>query len=259
MHFEYLLVSLDGPTLRVTINRPDKRNALSRAALEELAAVFSQQAGNEALKLAILTGAGEHNFAAGGDLKNLAEVRTEADTREMVAGARAALDAIGAFPVPVVAALNGDALGGGAELAMSCDFIVARHGARIGFIQGRLNISTAWGGGIRLLERVGVARGLRMLCRSELVDGDTALAIGLVDAVAAEGEPLVEAVDAFCAPVLGQTRQVLAAFKALARAKGDGQPRTALDDIEARRFVATWVHDDHWRAADKVLSERRSK
>jgi enoyl-CoA hydratase len=259
MRFEHLIVSLDGSILRVTIDRPDKRNALSSEVLAELARAFSQQATNEQVKLAILTGAGEHNFAAGGDLKKLADVRSEAQTHDMVKGAREALDSIRRFPVPVVAALNGDALGGGAELAVACDFIVARHGARIGFIQGRLNISTAWGGGIRLLERVGVARGLRLLCRSELVGGEDALAIGLVDAVAADGETLEEALQAFCEPILRQTRRVLGAFKELARAHGDGQPRAALDVIEVRRFVEAWLHDDHWQAADTVLSARRTK
>lgn len=258
MNFEHLLVSQDGPMLRVTINRPEKRNPLSQAVLDELTHVFTRQRDNEALKLVVLSGSGEDNFAAGGDLKKLAEIRSEAQTRDMVQGARASLSSIRDFPVPVIAALNGDALGGGAELAVACDFIVARHGARIGFIQGRLNISTAWSGGISLLERVGTAHGLRLLCRSEMVDADQAVAIGLIDAAASAGETLEVALQAFCAPILVQARPVLCAFKELARARGDGQPRAALDEIEVHHFVETWLHEDHWRAAEKILSPRRS-
>lgn len=257
MQYENLIVACDGPILRVTINRPGKRNALSSETLAELTHAFANHAHHDTIRLAILTGAGEHNFAAGGDLRKLAEVRTEADTLAMVAGARAALGAIQRFPVPVVAALNGDALGGGAELAVACDFIVARHGARLGFIQGRLNISTAWSGGIRLIERVGTPRALRLLCRAELLGGEQALAIGLIDAVAAQEQSLDAAVADFCAPILAQTRRVLCAFKALAKAHGDGQPREALDTLEVRHFVETWLHDDHWQAADKVLTPRR--
>ncbi|MBM3359776.1 MAG: enoyl-CoA hydratase/isomerase family protein, partial [Betaproteobacteria bacterium] len=157
-----------GGVLNVSINRPDKRNALSRAVLGELKRVFSGHSGAQDLRVAVLRGAGEKSFAAGGDLRDLAQVRTRADTRRMAEQARDALEAIRSFPVPVVAALNGDALGGGAELAVACDFRVAASHARIGFIQGRLNIATAWGGGADLMRLVGPARALRLLAAAEL-------------------------------------------------------------------------------------------
>ncbi|MGL1835057.1 enoyl-CoA hydratase/isomerase family protein [Rhodocyclaceae bacterium SMB388] len=258
MPIQHLRVTRDGPMLRVVIHRPDKHNALSLDVLTELAETFAQQALDPELKLAVISGAGERSFAAGGDLRQLAEVRTEPQTRDMVRIARAALDGIRDFPVPVVAALNGDALGGGAELAVACDFIVARRGARIGFIQGRLNLSTAWNGGIRLFERVGSRAGLRLLCRTEMTGGDAALAMGLIDAIADDGQSLDEALEAFCAPILRQTRNVLTAFKRLARAHADGANRAELDRIEIEDFVANWIHEDHWRVAAGVLDDRKS-
>jgi len=154
-----LVAPADG-ILRVTINRPEKRNALSRAVLDELGQVFAGHAPDEALRVAVLTAAGSHSFAAGGDLLDLAAVRTREGAAAMATQARTALDAIRRFPVPVVAALNGVALGGGAELAVACDLRIAAAHAGIGFVQGRLNIVTAWGGGIDLMRLLGPARGL---------------------------------------------------------------------------------------------------
>ena len=176
-----VLVERQGAVLRVTLNRPEKHNALSRTVLEHLRRVFTEHAGNHELKVAVLSGAGERSFAAGGDLRDLAEVRTTSQTRQMSEQARAALDAVREFPVPVVAALNGDARGGAAELAVACDFRVAAAHARIGFIQGRLNISTAWGGGTDLMRLLGASRALNVLARSEMLTAERALAIGLID------------------------------------------------------------------------------
>jgi enoyl-CoA hydratase len=255
-HASTLEVAHDGDVLRVTITRPEKLNALSRAVLEELRQAFAEHAGDDGLRLAVLRGAGNRSFAAGGDLRDLASVRTLEETTEMATRAKAALDAIRDFPVPVIAALNGNAMGGGAELAVSCDFRVAARHARIGFVQGRLDISTAWGGGVDLMQLVGPSRALGLLCRAEMLDGETALGLGLVDRVAEDGQSLDECLEVFAAPFLRQKPQVLRAFKALAREARRGATRSELDALETRNFAAAWIHDDHWAAADKVLAKR---
>ncbi len=173
----------------------------------------------------------------------------------MANDAKSAFQAIRDFPVPVIAALNGDALGGGAELAVACDMRVAAAHVRIGFIQGRLNVSTAWGGGHDLIRLLGPAKALRLLSRSELLDARTAHAAGLVDCVAEDGESLDAAVERFSGPIVSQAPQVLRAFKALTReAKNAG--RDTLDRLETERFAGTWVHDDHWTAADRLLAKK---
>jgi enoyl-CoA hydratase len=253
----HLLVEVRDRVLRVTLNRPQKHNALSRALLADLRTVFEDHSGNATLLAAVVRGAGDQSFAAGGDLRDLSSVRTLDQAREMANQAKAALNAIRRFPVPVVAALNGNAIGGGAELAVSCDFRVAAAHARIGFVQGKLNITSAWGGGVDLLEIVGPAVGLRMLTRSEVLDGPTALGRGLYDAVATGDQDLDSAVDEFLAPVLGQVPQVLRAFKALVTASRRGVSRKDLEELETEGLAETWVHPDHWAAADKILSPRR--
>lgn len=245
--------SLENARLVVTIDRADKRNALSRAMLAELRSAFERHAGRADLRVAVLRGAGERHFAAGGDLKDLGEVRTPAEAGQMLSHCAGALDAIRFFPLPVVAALNGDALGGGAELALACDFRVAAANARVGFIQGRLNVSSAWGGGPDLMRRVGATVGLRLLARADLTEPGEALRIGLVDAAAGEGDGLDAALERFLAPIERQAPQVLRAFKALAIAERRGESFEHRRDVERRHALETWVHPDHWKVADGLL------
>ena len=258
-----ILVERHEAVLRVTLNRPEKHNALSRAVLEALREIFSEHAADESLKVAVLTGAGDRSFAAGGDLKDLSAVRTLAEAREMAEQAKSALNAVRTFPVPVVAALNGNAMGGGAELASACDFRIAASGARIGFVQGRLNISTAWGGGVDLLRLVGPDRALHLLCSSEMLTPSRAQAMGLYDAVASEADGeaggLAAAVDEFLQPILRQTPQVLRSFKALVTAGRGGARLAELHELETEHFAKNWVHPDHWAAADKLLEKPNRK
>ena len=150
-----VLVEKRDDVLYICINRPEKRNALAREVLSQLKEIFTAYSDDETLKLAILTGAGDKSFAAGGDLKDLYDVRTPEQTRQMSDEANECLEAVRQFPLPVIAALNGDALGGGSELAIACDFRLAAKHARIGFIQGKLSITTAWGGGPDLVNLLG--------------------------------------------------------------------------------------------------------
>lgn len=258
-----LLCERSNGVLRVMLNRPEKRNALSRTLLAELREAFLVASGDKTLRLAILTGAGNKSFAAGGDLRDLSSVRTEEEARTMSFDARAALDVIRTFPVPVIAALNGDALGGGAELAAACDFRVAAGHARIGFVQGRLAISTAWGGGVDLMTLLGPTKALRLLTTAQILSAREALDIGLIDAIVGDGAPdgfdLDAATRAFAAPMLERAPQVLRAFKALAIATRNGEGRVGLNSIENMCFSSTWIHDDHWAAADEILNRSKHR
>jgi enoyl-CoA hydratase len=253
-----IIIESSGGVLRVTVNRPDKRNALSGEVLRSLAAAFVANGDDQSLRVAILRGAGEQCFAAGGDLRELASITTLEGAAEMARDAKASLEAIRQFPLPVVAALNGDAMGGGAELAVACDFRIAAAHARIGFVQGRLNISTAWGGGIDLMRLVGASRGLGLLCRGEMLSGTEAVALGLIDAVAREGQPLDELITDFIAPIQKQSPQALRAFKGVAKGVRAGLSRAELNELETQMFAHTWVHQDHWTAAEKITSKWRS-
>lgn len=239
--------TFEGGILTATLQRPEKRNALSRALIADIAAIFRQWSERDEVVAAVLTGAGDKAFASGGDLKELEALRTEEQAAAFAAETRAALDTIRRFPVPVVALLNGDALGGGAELALACDMRVAVAHARIGFLQGRLNIATAWGGGTDLFGLLPPSRALHLLCTAEVLDAARALEIGLIDAVAPvqEGEGFVRA---YLARLSAQKPQVMRAFKSLAIMSRFGAAPRDKAESEGARFAATWAHEDHWAA-----------
>ena len=245
----HLIVSRDGDVLKIAIDRPAKRNALSRAVLAEIHLAFGEHARDEAIKAVVLTGTGDKCFAAGGDLKELEAVRDREEATRFSTEAKAALQSVRDFPAPVIARLNGDALGGGAELALACDLRAMAGHARLGFLQGKLAVTTGWGGGYDLIRRVGSSTAIRLLARAEILSAETARALGLADEVDADADA---AVDALLAPMLKQSAHVLRGFKSIARAH-DRQLRSAVDHAETEAFVAAWVHPDHWAASAKAL------
>ena len=240
----------------LTINRASKHNALARGVLGDLGHLFTLHATDPRALCIIITGAGNRFFAAGGDLVELASVRDEAATREMVESSRSALDAIRNAPVPVLAFLNGDAIGGGAELAVACDMRLQLATARIGFIQAKLAITSAWGGGPDLCRLVGPSRAMRMMSRCELIDADQALAWGLADAII-RPESAETDVWSFVEPMTKAPPQVLRGIKAQTRGVLRGQSYQDRLDLEKSHLVNTWLHDDHWAYANNVLSKAK--
>lgn len=250
-----LLVDRQGDTLRVVINRPEKRNALSLALLDRIGETFATHSSDPDLKCAVLTASGDRCFAAGGDLRELEAVRSREDTLAMSRRVRANLDRIRQFPVPVVAVLNGPALGGGAELAMACDLRIGAPGAELGFLQAQLNVTTAWGGGIDLMAAVGPGRALALLLEARRIPAGEALQLGLLHGVCDAGETLGAFTARYLRPLLARPAQVLRACKALSAA-ARRELHTRLTAIEEQGFATTWTHDDHWRAAELALAPR---
>lgn len=238
----------------ITIDRVHKHNALAGSVLASLAQAVAEAGRRPATRLLVVCGAGERFFAAGGDLVELARVRDEQATHAMADRSRAALDAVRQCPVPVLAYLNGDAIGGGAELAVACDMRLQASHARIGFIQARLAISSAWGGGPDLCQLIGGARAMRMMARCEMVGAAQALDWGLADAVIADG-PRGKDMETFLAPMLACPRQVLCGIKAQTMAWRTGQSHEQRRQVERQQVLRTWLHDDHWRASDRFLAK----
>jgi enoyl-CoA hydratase/carnithine racemase len=241
----------------ITINRPQKHNALTRTALAELGDVITQVGNDRSTRCVVLRGAGEKYFAAGGDLVDLAMVRTEEATRAMADAATVALDAVRNCPVPVIAYVSGDALGGGAELAVACDMRMLEAHARIGFVQGRVGITSAWGGGPDLCQLVGAGRAMRMMSRCEMIDAKTALDWGLVDVVVTGGAESAD-VQSFLKPFFDRSPLVLRGIKEQALAWRQGLSYAARREIERKNLVATWLSDEHWAAVDRFLAKEKA-
>src|SRR3989441_9650328 len=177
-----LRLEVDGGVATLLIDRPQARNALATQTMRELDETLGwiQQSG---ARLLVIRGSGERAFCAGGDLKELEHMRSETAAAEMAQAMRATLDRIPRLPIPVIAALNGDAFGGGAELALACDFRVAARHARIGFAQVALGLIPAWGASERLAALVGRGRALYMLLRGATMSAAEAKELGLVAAI----------------------------------------------------------------------------
>lgn len=242
-----------GGEVWITVERPHKHNALARRVLTELGLAVLAAGARTDTRFIVLTGAGDRFFAAGGDLVELAEVRDEAAAIDMAEQSRAALDAVRNCPVPVLAYLNGDAIGGGAELALACDLRILASHAHIGFIQARLAISSVWGGGVDLCQLAGGARAMRMMGRGELIDAPLALDWGLADAIVSDG-PAGADMQAFLKPLRLCAPQVLRAIKAQAAAWRQGASYEARRAVERQHAIGTWLHEDHWRASDAFLA-----
>lgn len=239
--------TIDAGILCVTIQRPERRNALSLGALAQLREIFTSHAGDTTIRYAVLRGAGDKAFASGGDVIEFKAIRTEDEARAMSEHGKRALAAVREFPTPVVAAINGLALGGGAELALACDLRFATPSARIGLIHARLNIAPSWGGGIDLMQLVGPARGLRLLATGEQLTAEGCLAIGLVDGIAPSDEGFDPALQQFLDSTLAAPPQVMRAIKSLALGQ-KLQGRQALEQAETEHFAKVWTHPDHWAA-----------
>ncbi len=255
---DILLTEQHNDVLTLTVNRPDKRNALRMDLLDALGTTLTEHANSSTLKLAVITAAGDRCFAAGGDLQELNAIRSADDAEVMSKRGRQALDQIRNFPLPVIGALNGLALGGGAELAMACDLRIAAAHAEIGFLQGQLAVTTAWGGGIDLVAAVGNQRALDLLLSARRITAKEAFAVGLVDRVCADDESLDTCLTAFLQPYLTRSRQVLKGFKALTT----GHRRVIhqhLSSIEQNHFISAWTSPNHWDAVEKATAERQKK
>lgn len=246
-----------GGVLRLTLNRPRQHNALSFALLERLRETLEHHAGNAALKCVVITGAGDKSFCAGGDLHELDSMRSLDEAREISRIGRRALDAVRYFPLPVAAALNGDALGGGAELALACDYCLAARHARLGFLQARLNLMTAWGGAADVIARCGGARGMMLLLKAKRLGAGEALRAGLIDEVGDDGRSAGELAQGWSASMTQRSRAVLRGQKALA-AIMRRRAHEALAEAEEQHMANAWTDPAHWEAVRQSFSGKRA-
>lgn len=175
----------------LTLNRASKRNALSRELLDELSHTLSTLFNDVALRAVILTGAGDA-FSAGTDISELTDL-TEAEALETSRRGQTICDQIESFPVPVIAAVNGIAAGGGCELALACHLRIASTNATFSFPETRLGLMPAYGGTQRLTRDIAVARALEMMLAGKQIDATAALEFGLVNRVVEPDELLVVA------------------------------------------------------------------
>ena len=245
----------DGLVTILTIDRPEARNAIARATMRELGAALAEVADSPAHVL-VVTGGGDRVFIAGGDLKELAAIRTVEGATAMAEDMRTVLDRLATLPIPVLAAVNGDAYGGGAEVAVACDIRVAADNVKCGFNQVALGIMPAWGGIERLTGLVGRGRALALMTTGRILTAPAALELGLFDEVVPRHD-----FDARWRELATQMarapRDALVGIKAAQRsAYPSARPDLAADAIAS--FAGTWVADAHWEMVEQAEARRRA-
>ena len=231
-------VEFDQGLAVLTIDRPHARNAISLDTMDELEKALDAAEGASALAI---TGAGDRAFVSGGDLKELGTIRTEEDAAAMAWRMRSICDRLASFPAPVIAALNGHALGGGAEVAVAADVRLAADDIKIGFNQVALEIMPAWGGAERLAELVGKSRALLLAGTGAVLDAAEAERIGLIDRVLPRST------------FAQDWRRVALALSA----RPANEIKRVIDGVSPEEavtaFARLWVGDAHWQAADRVM------
>ncbi len=192
MEFENLLVAVEAPIATITLNRPQSLNALSTPTLLEIEAAVEGLLEDPQVMVLIIAGAGEKAFSAGGDISVMRDADPMA-ARNYALLAQRVLNLIEQCPLPVIAAVNGFALGGGCQLAMACDIRIAGETARFGQPEVRLGIMPGFAGTQRLPRLVGKGRAKEMLFTGEMIDAAEACRIGLANRVVPGAELLAEA------------------------------------------------------------------
>jgi enoyl-CoA hydratase len=255
MELGTLKVHDEGRVRWLTVNRPDKLNALNREVLADLERALAAARDEAGVGAIAVTGAGEKAFVAGADIAEFVGL-TPAAAQELSARGQRLLDAIEAIPKPVIAAVNGFALGGGCELALACHLRVAAANARFGQPEVKLGLIPGYGGTQRLPRLVGQGRALELLLTGAMIDAPTALSWGLVNRVV---EPTV------LAPTVQQLAEQILAVSPVAVGRclaavhdGAGLPLERALAVEAMQFALCFASEDMREGTAAFLEKRQA-
>jgi enoyl-CoA hydratase len=254
MSFDTLLYEQTGKVVVLTINRPESLNALNRAIIEDLSAAFEQIAADDSVSAVVLTGAGEKAFVAGADITEMAAL-DPAGAEAFARMGNTLGERMETLPKPIIAAVHGFALGGGCELAMACDFIIASDRARFGQPEVNLGLMPGFGGTQRLQRLVGRNMARRLIYTGEMIKADEAKAMGLVTEIVAADKVRDRACDV--AWLIAQKAPLaVAACKKAINDGADAELTSALDN-EARLFGSLFKTDD-MREGTAAFVEKRT-
>lgn len=237
-----------------TLHQPQRMNALSRAMVRTLGTLARRAADDPTLRAVVLTGAGDRAFCAGADLKERQSMTIE-DVRDFLGLYRSAFEAIDRLPVPVVAAINGVAFGGGLELALACDFRLASSSATLGLTETSLAIIPGAGGTQRLTRLVGAARAKELILFAKRLTADDARSLGLVSAVVDDPASLLDRALDFVAPFERAAPIAIAAALEAIDVASDCSLEEGLT-IERRCYERTLVSADRLEALAAFAEKR---
>jgi len=256
--YETLEVEDRGAARIVRLNRPKALNALNPTVIAELSLALEALtaqivAGDWSVRGLILTGAGDKAFAAGADIAAMVDMSQPA-AFEFACRGHAVGERLAQLPVPAIAAVNGFALGGGCELALACDFIIAGDKARFGQPEVKLGVIPGFGGTQRMIRRVGISRALELCVTGEMIRADEAHRIGLVNRVVAP-EQLLDTCLALVETVAKMGPLAIAAAKQVIH-RGAELPLTAAKAVEVEAFAGLFATHDQTEGMQAFLAKR---
>ncbi|MGM0635735.1 MAG: enoyl-CoA hydratase/isomerase family protein [Bacteroidota bacterium] len=256
MNFENVLVEISNNTAYITINRPKKLNALNRATIQEIHEAFKSVRDNDEVKVVILTGSGEKAFVAGADISEFADYSVEQGKDLAAKGQELVFDYVANFPKPVIAAVNGFALGGGLELAMAAHFRIASKNAKLGLPETSLGVIPGYGGTQRLPQLVGKGRAMEMIMTAGMIDAEKALSYGLVNHVT-KPEALMELTNKIAGKIMNNS---IVAITAAIKAVNDNY-KAGVNGFESEinAFGEAFGTDDFKEGTDAFLNKRKAE
>jgi enoyl-CoA hydratase len=250
--YQTLLTTIESNILTITINRPEKLNALNRTVMAELESAINELEKDESVKAAIITGGGQKAFVAGADIKEFAGLTRE-EGMDLAKRGQEIFFKIEHASKPVVAAVNGFALGGGCELAMACHFRIASENAQFGQPEVNLGLIPGYGGTQRMPQLIGKGRALELLLSGTLINAETALRYGLINHVVKQ-EELLDRTKAILESII--TKAPLAISQCITAVnKGIQQERGY--EAEAEAFGDCFASEDMKEGAAAFLEKRK--
>lgn len=252
--FEQIQIAKEGPVVVATIARPEALNALNQIVLRSLAGLLDWIDGAADVRALILTGAGEKAFVAGADIKQFENMTPEASEKFALEG-QSLFTRLEKSRVPVIAAVNGFALGGGLELALACDFIYAADNAKFGLPECTLGIMPGFGGTVRLPRRVGVGLAREMSMSGAMITAQDALACGLANKVFPAATLLEEARKTALAISSRAPLAVAAIKKSIHEGASLGEPEA--NALEARLFGQLFATSDRTEGVQAFIEKRK--
>lgn len=255
MNYENLLVEKSNFVAKVFINRPNKLNALNRATIQEIHDAFKALKEDDEVKVIILTGTGEKAFVAGADISEFANYSVSEGKDLAAKGQALVFDYLANFPKPIIAAVNGFALGGGLELAMSAHFRIASDNAKLGLPETSLGVIPGYGGTQRLPQLVGKGRAMEMIMTAGMINAEKALNYGLINEVVPQ-EELMNLAEKLAGKIM---KNSMLAIQAAIEAVNDNY-RDGVNgfETEINAFGEAFGTDDFKEGTEAFLNKRKA-
>ncbi|MGB0884299.1 MAG: enoyl-CoA hydratase-related protein [Flavobacteriales bacterium] len=254
MNYENLIVNIDQQVALVEINRPKKLNALNKLTISELHQVFTELRADKTVKCIILTGVGEKAFVAGADISEFAHFEVKEGEKLSQIGHDTLFNLVEQTEKPVIAAVNGFALGGGLELALSAHIRIFSSTARVGLPEVSLGLIPGYGGTQRLAQLIGKGRAIELICTAKMIDAQTALSFGLANQVV-EQEELIDHAKQLANKIIKNSSTAVSAAIHCVNAHFDKNVDGFQTEIET--FGACFATEDFKEGTSAFLEKRK--